>query len=152
MVGCDFSERSVFRANKEAKKRKIDNVSFEAFDIDREFQLGTFDAVVSTQVLSILFNRRERLNQLPKLLAPNGIFISIEELTKAEEAIHYLNDVTASGLNLDSSKFIFYDDLGIKNFYTAFFFKISGTPLQINISQKYAEVLELLNKESLKDL
>ena len=144
VVGCDFSERSIFRARKEAKKRKVDNVSFEVVDIDSGLPSGPFDAVVSTQVLSGLYNRREALGWIAKILAPNGIVVSIEPLGTAAEATAYLNDVAHSGLMLDSFQFVFFYDLGDKRCYPAFILKSGAKPLQIDLSQKYAEVLEKL--------
>ena len=145
VVGCDFSERSIFRARKEAKKRKINNVSFEVVDIDSSLPSGPFDAVVSTQVLSGINNRRETLGRIAKILAPNGIVVSIEPLGTAAEATAYIHDVAHSGLMLDSFQFIFFYVLGDKRCYPAFILKSGAKILQIDLSQKYAEVLEKLN-------
>ena len=76
VVGCDFSGKTIVRARKEAKKKRVGNVSFTVCDITEVLPAGSFDAITSTQVLAAIGGRRDAIQLACRpsaLVGQNGL-------------------------------------------------------------------------------
>jgi len=145
VVGCDFSRKSVGRAIKEAKRRKLANVSFEVCDITQLLPAGNFDVIASTQVLADVSNRREVIDLAVRILSPTGIIVSVEALGTAHKAAQFIQDVSISGLKLVNFRFVYFSDLGERGCYPMFTFARSSDVLEPHLEDRYALAIEAVS-------
>jgi acyl transferase domain-containing protein/SAM-dependent methyltransferase len=84
----DISRSFVLNAEKQAIREHIDFMRFGVLDIsknpaDQDYERYSFDIIIASEVLHATHDIAEALDQVSKLLAPNGI-VCILEATKAQ--------------------------------------------------------------------
>lgn len=75
VIGIDLGEPLLAIARKIAEKEKVfDRISFEKRDVqDLPFADNSFNAIINNNVLHIVENPVRMLNEIERVLAPNGI-------------------------------------------------------------------------------
>jgi len=75
--GIDLSEKMIELANKKARERQIDNISFSRIDaFDQRLASHSFSAVMAFNIFHLLDDAPKVLDRLHDLLAPSGLLIS----------------------------------------------------------------------------
>jgi 2-polyprenyl-3-methyl-5-hydroxy-6-metoxy-1,4-benzoquinol methylase len=144
VIGCDSSKKTILRAKKESQNRKIKNVEFELINIIHGLPDGTFDAILSTQVLSAISGSQLIFERIVKALSPEGILITIEALGTELEANQFIMGLKRAGLNLVNFKFLYFCDLGEKGGYPLFIFSRHGNAIEIDLKEEYKKALEII--------
>jgi len=141
---------SILRAVEEGQKRNIDNVEFIVANIQEELPAGTYDAITSSQTLSIVKNRRDVLKRIFGALSPTGVFLSVEAFRTAKESASYIDDATACGLALQSFEFVPHNHLGEEKAYSFFEFRHGDKGLSVDLDAKFQELIEKLAASNLQ--
>lgn len=82
IIGIDITPEMVDFANTNAKKMKLDNVSFiEGSDLN-DIQQGSQDLIYSNNVFNMLPNKINFLKEIKRVLKPGGILIIADEFAK----------------------------------------------------------------------
>lgn len=77
VVGIDISPEMIRVANQKQKKSHIRNVSFQVQDsYNLTFPDKTFDVVIASNLLHILYEPAKPLNEVKRVMKDNGIFIA----------------------------------------------------------------------------
>jgi len=72
----DISPEMIKVANEKQKQRNISNITFEVGDsCNLAFEHGTFDVVIASNVLHLLFEPEKSLAEIRRVLKPDGIAI-----------------------------------------------------------------------------
>ncbi len=75
--GIDLSEKMIELANKKARERQIDNISFSRIDaFDQRLASHSFSAIMAFNIFHLLDDAPMVLDRLHDLLAPGGLLIS----------------------------------------------------------------------------
>lgn len=75
--GIDISSKMIEIAQKKVKDKNIKNVIFTKSDIfDQQFELNSFDVIISFNVLHLLDNLESVIRRISNLLKPGGLIIS----------------------------------------------------------------------------
>jgi len=77
VLGIDISEKMIALANKKARERQIDNISFSQIDIfDQRLESNSFSAILAFHIFHLVDDAPKVLTRLNDLLAPGGLLIS----------------------------------------------------------------------------
>jgi 2-polyprenyl-3-methyl-5-hydroxy-6-metoxy-1,4-benzoquinol methylase len=144
VTGIDLSAKAISRARLEAAKRKVWNVAFVCGNITEGLPAAKFDAIVSTQVLGTIANRRNALSLVAQALSPGGILVSVEALGNHLVAESYVAEAAECGLRLMEFDFVYFSDLGENGAYPVFKLALEGTAVSLDLSHQYEQVLDRL--------
>lgn len=79
VIGVDISDTLIKEATSISLKHKINNISYQTMDAhELEFKDETFDCVCIRRSLQHMVNPQKVINEILRVLSPNGIFIIIE--------------------------------------------------------------------------
>ena len=85
--GLDISSEMVNEANNKIKESNFKNITFTQGDIfDNDFEIASFDKIISYGVIHLLNNSDEVIRRLHDLLKPRGLFISTTACLKDKMA------------------------------------------------------------------
>ncbi len=121
VIGIDFTEAMIMKARENAMKLQFSNVEFIKADIDdMPLKDNYADVVVSNCVLNLVPNKTKVVNEIYRVLKPNGHF-SISDIvligtlpTEIQEAAEmYAGCVSGAIQKIDYLKII--EDAGFKN-------------------------------------
>lgn len=141
LIGCDISAKSIVRARAEAARRRIPNISFEVADIQERLPDGFFDAVVSSQVLGGIPERKQALRRVAESLSGDGMLISVEAIGSVREAGAYVSEAQEHGLRLHCFRMLGFEDLGERQAYPLFLFRRSLPAEPVDMSRPYLAAL-----------
>jgi SAM-dependent methyltransferase len=137
VVGCDASNKSIIRAKSEARKRNATNVLFELADIQEKVPAGVFSAVVSTQVLGHILDRKRAFRQVGASLSADGTLISVEALGSVVAAKAYVAEAEEHGLWLHGFRMLGFEDVGKRQVYPQFLFRRFQPGQSVDLSEPY---------------
>jgi 2-polyprenyl-3-methyl-5-hydroxy-6-metoxy-1,4-benzoquinol methylase len=100
IYGMDISSKMIELAKKKATEQKIANVDFiKGIILDDRFELGSFDVILTFNILHLLKDCPKALHRINELLKPGGLFISAtpcigERMTFSTKVKFYISRIS----------------------------------------------------------
>jgi ubiquinone/menaquinone biosynthesis C-methylase UbiE len=83
IYACDLSKEMINNFNRKIKEHNIDNIETDIQDINNiEFDDNTFDVAITPNIIHLLDNPEKALNELKRVVKPDGIIIIPTFITK----------------------------------------------------------------------
>lgn len=112
IVGIDISSISIQTARRYAKKIGVTNVKFVVGDPRKELASTKFDAIIDTQSVMEVVDRKAIQSWMAKAISRSGVFIGIPQTPLREDFIGYFHDIQDSGLHVIKIDRVIFNDLG----------------------------------------
>ena len=141
IIGIDNSTESINYANKMKNKMQIDNVHFQAMDLNyMKFSRKSFDAIIDTQSIYYSEKRSKVFSLIQKLITDNGLLITAPAIGELEKIELYLSDIRQSGLIIKSFDFIKVKNLGDFSYYPFIVADLHSIPTELGIKEKFKKI------------
>ena len=141
IIGIDNSTESINYANKMKNKMQIDNVHFQAMDLNyMKFSRKSFDAIIDTQSIYYSEKRSKVFSLIQKLITDNGLLITAPAIGELEKIELYLSDIRQSDLIIKSFDFIKVKNLGDFSHYPFIVADLHSIPTELGLEEKFKKL------------
>lgn len=147
IVGFDISKKSILRAN-QLNPKNPNLQFFNSFEKIKDFR---FDFVIDTQCLSDIDDpqiRSNTVNDMHKVLADDGILVSVSTLKNKDEAEHFIQTLNNEGFYLQKLLPVIFKSLDKWQGYTKLVFTKIDNEMIYNVSDFFEEMLISLDQKN----
>jgi len=145
VVGIDYSPQTIQTALKLAENLQVTNVTFLTANLTQYRSSVQFDAIVNVRAISHVPKHCTPLKNIRRLLSTDGIFLTIEGITSAQDAQEYWTSLVGAGLIVTNWELIHYSFQGRSELDTAVTCRTVGSPISPDFVKMYMRSSKQIN-------